>query len=186
MALALGVDDIESLAAEIEALLAKKPPATLTDKVKTLVELFHLGRTAPRTVKTGPCKEVIEHEPDRRPPRAGRSGRKGQCPRRTSEELVRLAEGPLPAEEAEGLPAAVRVVPALEEVAPYLVGDVVPPRRRSQGQEHHAVGAVDGVRGIRAPGSMAGGRAARSSGPREAHAPPRGRRSEGRSSILPR
>ena len=64
MALALGVDDIESLAAEIEALLAKKPPATLTDKVKTLVELFHLGRTAPRTVKTGPCKEVIEREPD--------------------------------------------------------------------------------------------------------------------------
>jgi 4-hydroxy-3-polyprenylbenzoate decarboxylase len=64
MALALGADDVESVAREIEALLHKQPPTTLGDKVRTLVELFHLSRYAPRTVKTGPCKEVVEREPD--------------------------------------------------------------------------------------------------------------------------
>jgi len=64
MAIALGVDDVESIAHEIEALLHKQPPTTLADKIKTLVQLFHLSSYAPRTVKTGPCKEVIEHEPD--------------------------------------------------------------------------------------------------------------------------
>ncbi|MBN1918236.1 MAG: menaquinone biosynthesis decarboxylase [Verrucomicrobia bacterium] len=64
MALALGVSDVEDIAREIEALLHKQPPATLMDKVRTLVDLFHLSRTAPRTVRTGPCKQIVEHEPD--------------------------------------------------------------------------------------------------------------------------
>jgi 4-hydroxy-3-polyprenylbenzoate decarboxylase len=72
MALALGVDarpggrDVETIAREIADLLSKKPPTTLADKVRTLVELFHLSRYAPRTVKTGPCKEIVEREPDLR------------------------------------------------------------------------------------------------------------------------
>jgi 4-hydroxy-3-polyprenylbenzoate decarboxylase len=66
MAMALGVDDVESVAREVEGLLAKQPPTTLRDKVKVLVQLFHLSRYAPRTVRTGPCKEVIEREPDLR------------------------------------------------------------------------------------------------------------------------
>ncbi len=64
MALALGTDDVESIAREIEDLLSKQAPTTLADKVKTLLQLFHLSRYAPRTVRTGPCKDVIEHEPD--------------------------------------------------------------------------------------------------------------------------
>jgi len=64
MAMALGVDEVESVAREIEALLAKQPPTTLRDKVRVLLELFHLSRYAPRTVKTGPCKEVVERAPD--------------------------------------------------------------------------------------------------------------------------
>ena len=70
MALALGADarggarDVEDVAREIDTILKKQPPTTLMDKVRTLVELFHLARYAPRTVRTGPCKEVVEREPD--------------------------------------------------------------------------------------------------------------------------
>jgi 4-hydroxy-3-polyprenylbenzoate decarboxylase len=60
--LALEVASVEDVARRIEDLLEMRPPAGLFDKVKLLPKLAELGSFFPRTVKTGPVKEVIERE----------------------------------------------------------------------------------------------------------------------------
>src|SRR5579863_7506643 len=60
--LALDVASIEDAAGRIDELLDTKPPAGFLDKVKMLPKLAELGSFFPRTVKTGPVKEVIERE----------------------------------------------------------------------------------------------------------------------------
>lgn len=64
MALALGVDDVETLAAEIAKLIQTKPPKTFKDKLHLLSELVKLAGIPPKTVKEGACQEVIEREAD--------------------------------------------------------------------------------------------------------------------------
>jgi len=58
--LALEVDSVEDVARRIEELLEMKPPEGFFDKVRLLPKLAELGSFAPKTVKSGPCKEVIE------------------------------------------------------------------------------------------------------------------------------
>ena len=60
--LALDVSSIEDVARRIEYLLEMRPPEGLFDKVKMLPKLAELGSFFPRTVKTGPVKEVIERD----------------------------------------------------------------------------------------------------------------------------
>ena len=60
--LALDVASIEDAAGRIDELLDTKPPAGFLDKVRMLPKLAELGSFFPRTVKTGPVKEVIERE----------------------------------------------------------------------------------------------------------------------------
>ncbi len=60
--LALEVNALEDAARRIEDLLEMKPPEGLLEKVKLLPKLAELGSFFPRTVKTGPVKEVIERE----------------------------------------------------------------------------------------------------------------------------
>ncbi len=60
--LALEVGSIEDVARRIEDLLEMRPPEGLFDKVKMLPKLAELGSFFPRTVKTGPVKEVIERD----------------------------------------------------------------------------------------------------------------------------
>jgi 4-hydroxy-3-polyprenylbenzoate decarboxylase len=58
--LALEVNSIEEVARRMEELLEMKPPEGFFDKMKMLPKLAELGSFAPKTVKSGPCKEVIE------------------------------------------------------------------------------------------------------------------------------
>jgi 4-hydroxy-3-polyprenylbenzoate decarboxylase len=60
MELALEVASIEDAAQRIEELLDMKPPEGFLDKVRLLPRLAEVGSFFPKTVSTGPVKEVIE------------------------------------------------------------------------------------------------------------------------------
>jgi 4-hydroxy-3-polyprenylbenzoate decarboxylase len=62
MELALEVGSLEEVAARIEALVETKPPEGFVEKVKLLPKLAELGSFLPKTVKSGPVKEVIERD----------------------------------------------------------------------------------------------------------------------------
>jgi 3-polyprenyl-4-hydroxybenzoate decarboxylase and related decarboxylases len=64
MALALGVQDIEEIAAEISKLIQTKPPKSFKDKLQLASDLIKLAGIPPKTVKDGACQEVILREPD--------------------------------------------------------------------------------------------------------------------------
>jgi 4-hydroxy-3-polyprenylbenzoate decarboxylase len=57
---ALEVNDIEDVAQRIRELMEIKPPGGLLDKLRMLPELAELGSFFPKSVKSGPVKEVIE------------------------------------------------------------------------------------------------------------------------------
>ncbi|HVP43901.1 MAG TPA: UbiD family decarboxylase [Terriglobales bacterium] len=60
MRLALGVDSLDEIAQRIHQFLDVKAPEGLLDKLKMLPMLADLGKFFPKTVSTGPCKEVIK------------------------------------------------------------------------------------------------------------------------------
>jgi 4-hydroxy-3-polyprenylbenzoate decarboxylase len=60
MSAALGVEDLEQVAARIEDLLHMRPPGTLMEKVRSLPKVAALTAAGPRTVRKGPCREVVE------------------------------------------------------------------------------------------------------------------------------
>jgi 4-hydroxy-3-polyprenylbenzoate decarboxylase len=62
MELALEVDDVEDVAARLTEWLDFKSPEGLLEKVKMLPKLAELGKYFPRTVKSGPCQEVIKDQ----------------------------------------------------------------------------------------------------------------------------
>ena len=64
MALALGVQDIEEIAREIEKLIKTKPPKSFKDKLNLLSELIRLAGVPPKIVKEGDCQEMVHREPD--------------------------------------------------------------------------------------------------------------------------
>ena len=64
MALALGVDDIETIAAEIGKLIQTRPPKSFKDKLRLLGELVKLAGIPPKLVKEAACQEIIDREPD--------------------------------------------------------------------------------------------------------------------------
>jgi len=64
MALALGVDDVEIIASEIDKLIRTKPPKNFRDKLALLGQLAKLAAIPPKMVGAGVCQEVIEREPD--------------------------------------------------------------------------------------------------------------------------
>ena len=57
--LALEVDQIEDVAERIRSYLDLQSPQGLLDKLKMLPKLAEIGAFFPKTVKSGPCKEVI-------------------------------------------------------------------------------------------------------------------------------
>jgi len=59
MRLALGVKAVEEVAEELEGLLETKAPQGLLDKLKLLPKLRDLAAFFPKSVKDGPCKEVV-------------------------------------------------------------------------------------------------------------------------------
>lgn len=58
-ALALGVQDFDEIAREIEALLKQRPPETIVEKLKMLPLLAKLANFPPKKVSSGPCQEVV-------------------------------------------------------------------------------------------------------------------------------
>ena len=60
MQMALGVDGLDEIAERIRQLLNMKSPEGFLEKLKMLPMLADMGRFFPRTVATGPCKEVIK------------------------------------------------------------------------------------------------------------------------------
>ena len=62
MNLALEVDALDEIADRIRAFMDVKSPQGFLDKVKMLPMLAEMGKFFPKTVATGPCKEVIKRE----------------------------------------------------------------------------------------------------------------------------
>ncbi len=62
MRLALEVDGLDEVAERIRGFMDVKSPQGFLDKVKMLPMLAEMGKFFPRTVATGPCKEVIKRD----------------------------------------------------------------------------------------------------------------------------
>ena len=60
MELALGAESLDAIAEEIVDLIQPHIPPTLTGKIQMLTKLMRLKDLGPKTVKSGPCHEVIE------------------------------------------------------------------------------------------------------------------------------
>jgi len=62
MRLALEVDALDEIAERIRAFMDVKSPQGFLDKVKMLPMLAEMGKFFPKSVATGPCKEVIKRD----------------------------------------------------------------------------------------------------------------------------
>jgi 4-hydroxy-3-polyprenylbenzoate decarboxylase len=62
MRLALEVDSLDEIAERIRGFMDVKSPQGFLDKVKMLPMLAEMGKFFPKTVATGPCKEVIRRD----------------------------------------------------------------------------------------------------------------------------
>ncbi len=60
MELALGADSLDDIAAEIADLINPQMPASLAGKLQMLPRLARLKDTQSKTVRSGPCQEVVE------------------------------------------------------------------------------------------------------------------------------
>ncbi|HYE77145.1 MAG TPA: menaquinone biosynthesis decarboxylase [bacterium] len=61
---ALGVHDINAIAAEIQGMLVPELPKGLLEKLKMLPKLAQIAQFPPRSVKDGPVKAVVDTRPD--------------------------------------------------------------------------------------------------------------------------
>lgn len=59
MALSLGANSVDDVAAELGALMKAKPPTSFRETIKLLGQALDLRHAKPRVVKRGPCKDVI-------------------------------------------------------------------------------------------------------------------------------
>ena len=64
MALAFDVNELDEVAERIQGFLKMETPQGFFDKVKMLPKLAELGSFFPKSVKSGPCKEVIQKGSD--------------------------------------------------------------------------------------------------------------------------
>jgi 4-hydroxy-3-polyprenylbenzoate decarboxylase len=62
MEIALDVDSVDDIAERLTEWLDFKSPTGLLAKVKMLPKLAELGKYFPRTVKSGPCQEIVKRE----------------------------------------------------------------------------------------------------------------------------
>ena len=59
MALGMGADSVDTVAAELGSLMKAKPPTSFREAIRLLGQAFDLRHAKPKIVKDGPCKEVI-------------------------------------------------------------------------------------------------------------------------------
>jgi 4-hydroxy-3-polyprenylbenzoate decarboxylase len=62
MNMALGVESLDEVAARLREFMDVKTPQGLLDKIKMLPMLADMSRFFPKTVSSGPCKEVIKRD----------------------------------------------------------------------------------------------------------------------------
>jgi len=62
MRLALGVESLDEIASRIHQFLDVKSPEGLLEKIKMLPMLAEMGKFFPKTIGSGPCKEVIRRD----------------------------------------------------------------------------------------------------------------------------
>ena len=62
MTMALDVDSLDEIAERIKMFMDVKSPQGIIDKIKMLPMLAEMGKFFPKTVATGPCKEVIRRD----------------------------------------------------------------------------------------------------------------------------
>src|SRR5882724_11498219 len=60
MAMSLGASSVDEIAAELGSLMKAKPPTSFKEAIKLLGTALDLRHAKPKTVQTGPCKEVIQ------------------------------------------------------------------------------------------------------------------------------
>lgn len=68
MALSLGANSVDEVAAELGSLMKAKPPTSFKETIKLLGTALDLRHAKPKLVKDGPCKEVV-HKFDAQPSR---------------------------------------------------------------------------------------------------------------------
>jgi 4-hydroxy-3-polyprenylbenzoate decarboxylase len=68
MAMSMGANSVDEVAAELGSLMKAKPPTTFRQTLKLLGQALELRHARPKIVKDGPCKEVI-HKFDAPPTR---------------------------------------------------------------------------------------------------------------------
>jgi 4-hydroxy-3-polyprenylbenzoate decarboxylase len=59
MALSLGASSVEEVAAELGSIMQAKPPTGLREAMKFLSTALELRHAKPKSVRTGPCKEIV-------------------------------------------------------------------------------------------------------------------------------
>jgi 4-hydroxy-3-polyprenylbenzoate decarboxylase len=59
MAMSMGANTVDEVANELGALMKAKPPTGFREAIKLLGQALDLRHAKPKTVKTGPCKDVI-------------------------------------------------------------------------------------------------------------------------------
>src|SRR5258706_4209164 len=59
MAMSLGANSVDEIAAELGSLMKAKPPTSFREAIRLLGTAFELRHAKPKIVKTGACKEVI-------------------------------------------------------------------------------------------------------------------------------
>ena len=60
MALSMGADSVDAVAAELGALMKAKPPTSFKEAIKLLGLALDLRHAKPKTVKSGACQEVVQ------------------------------------------------------------------------------------------------------------------------------
>src|SRR5580700_1936973 len=60
MAMSLGADSVDEVAAELGSLMKAKPPTVWREAIKLLGTALDLRHAKPKIVSDGPCKEVIQ------------------------------------------------------------------------------------------------------------------------------
>ena len=61
MAMSLGADSVDEVAAGLGSLMNAKPPTSFKEAIKLLGQALDLRHAKPKVVKDGPCKEAIHH-----------------------------------------------------------------------------------------------------------------------------
>ncbi len=70
MAMSMGAESVDAVAKELGALMKAKPPTSLRETMRLLSLALDLRHARPKTVRSGPCKDVI-HRYDAPPTRTG-------------------------------------------------------------------------------------------------------------------